>query len=83
MRTEKLQVTWIDARSSSGVKAVDELLNFRPVVIETVGFGQEFEDRVCLANDRWVLGVGTESEELVRDIQSIPRECIKSVKRLR
>ena len=75
----KLIVTWIDAYCERGVKELHELLDLKPLLVESIGFGKEFEDRVVLATDRWLNKEGTET----RDIQVIPRECIKSIRKVR
>ena len=81
MKYRPMIVEWIDTRGSHGtVYSLKEFENFSPVMIHSVGWGWETKEKVVLASD---FNPPSEDEADVRDIQVIPRECIKKVIYLR
>jgi len=74
-----LSVTWIDSRRSSEQYNPEEFRGFPCALIETVGWGYEFEDKVVLASEYYPK-IPDDQVESYRCIYSIPKSCIKEIK---
>ena len=73
-------VEWIDAKFNPTPYTEREFESFNPLTITSCGFGIEYEDRVTLCTDQYLLEDGKLN---FRYIHVIPRECIKWITVLR
>lgn len=80
---EILVVQWVDACSSTKLFSPEEFREYECVVIETIGWGYELENRVVLAGDYYPAIPEKGQVEQYRVVSNIPKECIKSIKRVR
>lgn len=80
---EILVVRWVDASSSSRIFSPEEFREYECVVMETIGWGYELEDRVVLAGDYYPSIPEKGQVAQYRVVSNIPKACIKSIKRAR
>ena len=73
-----LCVTWVDSRKSGNIFTPEEMKKFFCVIIQTVGWGYELEDRVILASEYYRDIPDTQAEGY-REVCCIPKECIKQI----
>lgn len=67
-----LKVTWIDAAWSSGIHSPQELRDFMPATLTSIGWGFISESGVHIA------GEGNVEDKEFRHCQVIPKGCVVS-----
>lgn len=76
-------VEWIDARQSdySDVFSPDEMEDRPLALIQSVGWGIEYEDKIVIAQE--YLSKSKTQSEGFRVVATIPKSCVVKIHRLR